>query len=199
MLLCFAEGLCSTLCKRPMRLTSSYYRHANATTTACICAWVSSSWLRDPSDAKFILCNRYENGERCWGNEVNLSHLCKVDLPRWVELIYANKGGFMQSEKVFTLREFIFVKWIFLCRVNRFERDSDSMLYENQVVIKFFTRFLHWLSGRSRRWSFTADIADAAGKCRKRSRRNWFFPLHNHVAGIVKSNRGSLGGTHSLH
>ena len=45
MFLCFAEGLCSMFCIGPMRWTKkgSHYGHANAATTACICAGVGSS------------------------------------------------------------------------------------------------------------------------------------------------------------
>ena len=52
--LCFAEGLCSMFCKGSMRWTKkgSHHRHANAAITACICARVSSSWLKNPPDVK---------------------------------------------------------------------------------------------------------------------------------------------------
>ena len=54
-------------CKGSMRWTKkgSHHRHANAATTACICAGVGSLWLRDPPDAKTVPQDEYGRGERC--------------------------------------------------------------------------------------------------------------------------------------
>ena len=66
MFLCFVESLCSMFCIGPMRWTKkdSHHGHANAATTACICVEVGSSWLRNLSNARTVLQNEYERGER---------------------------------------------------------------------------------------------------------------------------------------